>query len=109
MSEYTVVCNVVDPRCSYISDGAKAYVSTWANGPYIKIWARTKSGRYVAKWVEIRRVDTFRAKWLAKKQPDFSNYTDLDPCVQCDTKADAIDIAAMLTLKRFEVAPPPQG
>jgi len=109
MSDYTVICKVVDSQRSDIEHGAKAYISRLREGLGLKIWARKKTGKYVPLWVKFDQVDAFREKCLNGKQPDFSNYADSDTCIQCDTREEAVYVADFLALERLKRAQPPQG
>jgi hypothetical protein len=61
---YAIACNVVDPRCAYIAEGSKAFVIYWADSPRIGVVVHTRSGRWATKWIHVKQLANFRAKWL---------------------------------------------
>lgn len=70
-----IACNYLAP-VSPVSAGALCYVSLLNPGnghDRIKILARSRSGRWVQKWEDRRRLTNFRLKTLPPEHPLFGD------------------------------------
>lgn len=70
-----VQCNYAE-GISPVAEGARAYVvytnDGWDN-ERICVLARSRSGRWIEKWEDIRRLGNFRVKTLPPEHPLYSN------------------------------------
>lgn len=72
-----VQCNYTEGTSS-VAEGARAYLK-WTNrgngNDRIPVLARSRSGRWIEKWEDIRRLSAFRVKTLSPEHPLYA-YTD---------------------------------
>src|SRR5215218_10808145 len=69
--KHVIACNVTEPTKTATA-GSRAYViwpnPGWAN-ERIYLLIRSRGGRWIKKWEDMRRVDNFRAKTLPPEHP----------------------------------------
>ncbi|MDQ3933413.1 MAG: hypothetical protein M3340_02140 [Actinomycetota bacterium] len=84
-----IACNYRE-AVSSIPWGAKAYVVLLNRGnahDRVEVLARSRSGRLIRKWENIRRLGNFRLKTLPPEHPQFGDDRILDGCTEEDVAA----------------------
>lgn len=72
---HEVVCNYIEGT-SIVAEGARAYVVLQLGGNLperVRVVVRSRGGRWVSKWENMRRLDNFRLTTIPPEHPRYSD------------------------------------
>ena len=81
-----IACNYGEP-VGAVATGALCYVVNINKGnasERVQIWARSRSGRWINKWENLRRLTNFRLKTIPPEHPRYADRLIADYCSQED-------------------------
>lgn len=70
-----IACNYTGPTAA-VAEGARAYVVPQLGGNLpgrVRVLARSRGGRWIEKWEDIRRLGSFRLKTLPPGHPRYDD------------------------------------